>query len=74
MERTPQWLGHRSEVSRSALPAAWARAAGEHGDGGGIFLSENGGKNWKQVLDKDRHIYDITIDPQGSQHSLRGWI
>ncbi len=44
--------------------AAWARASGEHGDGGGIFLSENGGKGWKQVLDKDRHIYDITIDPQ----------
>jgi photosystem II stability/assembly factor-like uncharacterized protein len=42
--------------------AAWARATGEHGDGGGIFLSENGGKSWKQVLDKDRHIYDVTID------------
>jgi len=46
--------------------AAWARATGEHGDGGGIFLSENGGKNWKRVLDKDRHIYDVTIDPQDS--------
>ncbi len=44
--------------------AAWARATGEHGDGGGVFLSENGGKNWKQVLDKDRHIYDVDIDPQ----------
>ena len=44
--------------------AAWARATGEHGDGGGIFLSENGGKSWKQVLDKDRHIYDVTIDPK----------
>ncbi len=43
--------------------AAWARASGEHGDGGGIFLSEDGGKNWKQVLEKDRHIYDVTIDP-----------
>jgi photosystem II stability/assembly factor-like uncharacterized protein len=43
--------------------AAWARATGEHGDGGGIFLSEDGGKSWKQVLDKDRHIYDVTIDP-----------
>ena len=42
----------------------WARAAGEHGDGGGIFLSQDGGKNWKKVLDKDRHIYDITIDPK----------
>jgi hypothetical protein len=44
--------------------AAWARATGEHGDGGGVFLSENGGKSWTQVLDKDRHIYDVTIDPQ----------
>ncbi len=43
--------------------AAWARATGLHGDGGGIFLSEDGGRNWKQVLDKDRHIYDVTIDP-----------
>ena len=44
--------------------AAWARAVGQHGDGGGIFLSDNEGKSWKQVLDKDRHIYDVTIDPQ----------
>jgi len=44
--------------------AAWARATGEHGEGGGIFLSEDGGKSWKQVLDKDRHIYDVTIDPR----------
>jgi len=46
--------------------AAWARATGEHGDGGGIFLSQNGGKTWKQVLDKDRHLYDVTIDPTDS--------
>jgi photosystem II stability/assembly factor-like uncharacterized protein len=46
--------------------AAWARATGERGDGGGIFLSDDGGKNWKQVLDKDRHIYDVTVDPQDS--------
>jgi photosystem II stability/assembly factor-like uncharacterized protein len=42
--------------------AAWARATGQHGEGGGIFLSEDGGKSWKQVLDKDQHIYDVTID------------
>ncbi len=44
--------------------AAWARNQGMHGDGGGIFLSEDGGKSWKQVLDKDRHVYDVTIDPR----------
>jgi photosystem II stability/assembly factor-like uncharacterized protein len=43
--------------------AAWARAVGVHGDGGGIFLSEDGGNAWKAVLDKDRHIYDVAIDP-----------
>ena len=47
--------------------AAWARAAGMHGDGGGIFLSEDGGKTWRQVLDRDRHIYDVTIDPRNSK-------
>jgi photosystem II stability/assembly factor-like uncharacterized protein len=42
--------------------AAWAKATGQHGDGGGIFLSENAGKTWKRVLEKDRHVYDVTID------------
>jgi len=42
--------------------ATWARDKGEHGDGGGIFLSEDAGKTWKQVLDRDRHVYDVTID------------
>src|SRR6266852_2843533 len=44
--------------------AAWARDIGEHGDGGGIYLSEDAGKTWRQVLDRDRHIYDVTIDPR----------
>ena len=49
--------------ARLYLPA-WARASGMHGDGGGIYLSENGGKSWRQVLDRDRHIYDVSIDPR----------
>lgn len=47
--------------------ATWARAAGIHGDGGGIFLSEDAGKTWLQVLDRDRHVYDVTIDPRNSK-------
>ena len=43
--------------------AAWARASGTHGDGGGIFLSEDAGHTWRQVLDRDRHVYDVTVDP-----------
>jgi len=43
--------------------AAWAKATGQHGDGGGIYLSEDTGKTWQVAFDKDRHIYDVTIDP-----------
>jgi photosystem II stability/assembly factor-like uncharacterized protein len=43
--------------------SAWARAAGTHGDGGGIFFSEDGGRKWRQIFDRDRHVYDVTIDP-----------
>ena len=44
--------------------AVWARASGTHGDGGGVFLSEDAGGSWRQVLDRDRHIYDVTVDPE----------
>jgi photosystem II stability/assembly factor-like uncharacterized protein len=43
--------------------AAWARASGVHGDGGGIYLSENGGRSWTRIFDGDRHVYDVTVDP-----------
>ena len=44
--------------------ATWARDTGEHGEGGGIYLSENGGKTWRRMLERDRHVYDVTIDPR----------
>jgi photosystem II stability/assembly factor-like uncharacterized protein len=47
--------------------AAWARAVGQHGEGGGIYLSEDGGKSWRRVLDRDEHVYDVTIDPRDSK-------
>ena len=47
--------------------AAWARAVGVHGDGGGVYLSEDAGKTWRLVLDRDRHVYDVTIDPRDAK-------
>jgi photosystem II stability/assembly factor-like uncharacterized protein len=35
-----------------------------NGDAGGIALSSDGGRTWRWVLDRDRHIYDVTIDPR----------
>jgi hypothetical protein len=46
--------------------AAWTRAIELHGVGGGIFLSVDGGKTWKNVLHRDQHIYDVTVDPRDS--------
>jgi photosystem II stability/assembly factor-like uncharacterized protein len=43
--------------------AAWARATGMHGEGGGIYISDDAGKSWRQVLNRDQHVYDVTIDP-----------
>ena len=54
------------DVNRLYL-ATWARNKGDHGDGGGIFLSQDAGKTWKQVLDRDRHVYDVTIDPRDAK-------
>jgi photosystem II stability/assembly factor-like uncharacterized protein len=47
--------------------ATWARDKGEHGEGGGIYLSVNAGKTWTRVLDRDRHVYDVTIDPRDAR-------
>lgn len=44
--------------------AAWRRKGPEPDGGGGIYLSTNGGSNWQHVLDRDQHVFDITIDPR----------
>ncbi len=47
--------------------AAWARAtANLHGEGGGIYLSDTGGRTWRRVLDRDQHVYDVTIDTRNA--------
>jgi photosystem II stability/assembly factor-like uncharacterized protein len=63
----PNGLAVDPEDANRLYLATWARDKGEHGDGGGIFLSEDAGKTWKQVLDRDRHVYDVTIDPRNSK-------
>jgi photosystem II stability/assembly factor-like uncharacterized protein len=60
----PNGLAIDPNVPDRLYLAAWARDKGEHGDGGGIYLSEDAGKTWTQVLERDRHIYDVTIDPR----------
>ena len=44
--------------------AAWGRSTREGAADGGIYLSTNRGATWRRVLDRDQHIYDVTIDPK----------
>jgi len=39
-------------------------AALVNGIGGGVAVSTDGGRNWRWMLQRDRHIYDVTIDPR----------
>jgi photosystem II stability/assembly factor-like uncharacterized protein len=59
----PNALTVDSKSTQRLYLSAWARASGVHGDGGGIFLSEDGGRSWRQIFDGDRHVYDVTVDP-----------
>ncbi len=63
----PNGLAIDPQTPQRLYLTTWARAAGMHGDGGGIFVSEDAGKTWRQVFDGDRHIYDVTIDPRDSK-------
>ena len=58
------------------LLSAWGRSAEEPSSpdtGGGIFLSADDGKTWKQVLGKDQHIHDITFDPRTNTYYACGF-
>jgi len=59
----PNGLAIDPNSPRRLYLAAWARAQGVHGEGGGVYLSEDGGERWRQIFDGDQHVYDVTIDP-----------
>ena len=50
--------------------SAWGRyVAGGWGDAppnGGVYLSTDGGRNWQNILNASRRIYDVTVDPRDS--------
>lgn len=58
------------------LLSAWGRISpGQYSPdtGGGIFLSEDNGKSWKQTLKKDQHIHDITYDSRNKTYYACGF-
>jgi hypothetical protein len=49
----------------------WGRGTPEGAADGGIYLSTDRGTSWRRVLDRDQHIYDITIEREGRARALR---
>ncbi|GAA2760194.1 WD40/YVTN/BNR-like repeat-containing protein [Actinopolymorpha rutila] len=48
--------------------SAWRRESSDAKAGGGIYLSTDRGASWRQVLDRDQHVYDVTADPRHPGH------
>jgi photosystem II stability/assembly factor-like uncharacterized protein len=58
----PTGLSADPRDPRRLYLAAWARNVPPHGQDGGIYLSLDSGKTWRNVLSRDQHVYDVTID------------
>jgi hypothetical protein len=72
----PTSLAIDPENPDQLLISAWGlTAAGKYSPdtGGGIFLSKDLGKTWKQVLQKDQHIHDITFDARNNTYYACGF-
>ncbi len=65
-----------TQNNNRVLLSAWGRLSkGQFSPdtGGGIFLSTDNCKTWKQVLGKDQYIHDITYDPRNNIYYACGF-
>ena len=72
----PMSISVDSENPERLLLSAWGRvSAGQFSPdtGGGIFISEDNGKTWKQTLERDQHIHDITYDSRNKIYYACGF-
>lgn len=72
----PMCLIADEEDGSRLLLSAWGRASKgklSPDTGGGIYLSKDDGKSWKQVLEKDQHIHDITYDERNKTYYACGF-
>jgi hypothetical protein len=49
--------------NRRIYLSTWGVARLSGDTGGGLFLSTDGGENWRQIFDRSQHVYDVTVDP-----------
>ena len=45
---------------------AWGKEGTDADSGGGVYVSEDGGRAWKALFTETQHVYDLTIDPRNA--------
>jgi len=60
----PNGLAIDPEDPRRLYLAAWGRRTPAGARDGGIFVSADGGRSWRNVFAGDQHVYDVTVDPR----------
>ena len=58
----PNGLAIDPRDPRRLYLSAWAVAAPGGDSGGGIFISDDGGRAWRRARTDAQHVYDVTID------------
>lgn len=60
----PNGLAVDPRDPRRLYLASWGRRTPDGAVMGGVWLSEDAGATWRCILDRDQHVYDVTIDPR----------
>jgi photosystem II stability/assembly factor-like uncharacterized protein len=49
--------------ARRLYLSAWGVSNPSGDTGGGVFVSEDAGRTWRNTLPRSQHVYDVTVDP-----------
>ena len=60
----PNGLALDPRDNRRMYLAAWGQERTDVDTGGGVFLSTDAGKTWRQIFRRSQHVYDVSIDPR----------
>ncbi|MCX6633679.1 MAG: hypothetical protein NT090_01070 [Acidobacteria bacterium] len=63
----PNGIAIDAERPERLYLAAWGRATAAGAVNGGVFVSSDAGKSWRNTHSADQHVYDITIDPRDAR-------
>lgn len=58
----PNWIAVDPRDTNRLILAVWGRWTPRGAVQGGIYLSTDAGKSWRNVLWRDQHIYAVTVD------------